>query len=105
VNDVTEQPDDHTHNLADNARAGLEAGGAMRRATAVVDRADTLSRQNDLLSGVVAHLMNKHGYTTLVLGSFELECGPRVSIRPDAVTKDSQDKNYYIECRPGKAGS
>jgi hypothetical protein len=104
VNDLDHTADDPARD-AENVRAGLEAGGTMRRATAVVDRADTLSRQNDLLSGVVAYLMNKHGYTTLVLGSFELECGPRVSIRPDAVTKDSQDKNYYIECRPGKAGS
>lgn len=106
MTDLTPTPDERAaRDLADAVTRSMEAGSPMRKTQAVIDRTDTLSRQNDLLSGVVANLMHRLNITTLIMGSFELEHGPRVSIKPDAVTKDSADKHYYIELRQGRCGS
>lgn len=102
MSDLSSQPDDDiaaAHDLADGMRRGLEAGSGMQRLTKKLEQVDTLSRQNDLLSGALAHLMNKHGLTTLRIGSFELENGPRVKAWPDAVTAGTADKNYNFEIR------
>lgn len=73
-----------------------------RRSVEKLDR--QLSRE-DLLNGIVAQLMNRLGLTCIVLQSFEVECGTRVSVTPERVLPQTKDKHYFVQVKPGKAGS
>jgi hypothetical protein len=80
-----------------------ESAGA--RVTRIADAtAKQLSRE-DLLNGIVAQLMTRLGLTCIVLPSFDVECGPRVTVTPERVLPHTKDKHYFVQTKPGKAGS
>lgn len=99
MSDLSSQPDNAADatDLAHGMRRGLESDSGMQRLTKKLEQVDTLSRQNDLLSGALAHLMKSYGLTTLRIGSFELENGPRVKAWPDSA--DTPEKLYNFEIR------
>jgi hypothetical protein len=69
---------------------------------------ESISRQlsrEDLLNGIVAQLMTRLGLTCIVLPSFDVECGPRVTVTPERVLPHTKDKHYFVQAKPGKAGS
>jgi hypothetical protein len=70
-----------------------------------VERIEKQLSREDLLNGICAQLMQRLGMTSIVLESFEVECGPRVTVTPDRVLPHTKDKHYFVQTKPGKAGS
>lgn len=67
------------------------------RVTRIANQSESEMSRVDLLRAVVAQLMNRLGLTCIVLESFELECGPRAEVRPEAVGKTTTEKRYFVQ--------
>lgn len=73
--------------------------------TRCVQKSDAQMTRECLLNGIIAQLMNRLGKTVIVLPSFDVECGQRVTVHPETVTATTADKHYHVEIQPGKSGS